>query len=335
MIAAETLREGARLWGQAFGDAGVNAGDRVVLSVRPGPAFLSVLAAALRLRLTLAIVPVGSDLDAELERFDARVSVGEGAGSAVWSPGPHGGPPGDPPRARPAIGLPTPDARLILATSGTTGSPRWVVLSDGNLRAVLSGHLPRLGLEGASVLSVLPWTHAFGLIIDLLPAILAGATVFRDPEGGRDPRVTADLILRHRITHFSAVPLAYHRLADHSGDGALLRQLRGGVVGGAPVTPSLAGLLAPTRLRVGYGLTEASPGLALGDPGSWVPYSLGKPLGCQVRLTPGGCLQFRGPNACLGHWSEGRLHRLLPRRWVHGRHGRDPGGRANLQGPVG
>ncbi len=316
MIAADNLRAVARLWDLAFRDAGLGPGDRVVLAARPGIGFLSVLTAALGRRLTLALVPPGSDLDEELGRFDARVAIGEGVSSSAWTPCQAGGPPGHLPRARPSTGVPTPEARLILATSGTTGSPRWVILSEGNLRSVLSGHLPLLGLEGARVLSILPWTHAFGLIIDLLPALLAGAVVVRDPEGGRDPRSMVDLIARERITHLSAVPLAYRRLADHSGDDALLRSLRGGVVGGAPVTPSLAGLLANTRLRVGYGLTEASPGLALGDPGAWPPYTLGRPVGCRVRLNRDGGLQFRGPNACLGFWSGGSLHRLEPDRWV-------------------
>ena len=154
-----------------------------------------------------------------------------------------------------------------------------MALSDANLHAVLSSHLPLLGLEGARVLSILPWTHAFGLIIDLLPALLAGGVVVRDPAGGRDPRSMADLLRRERITHLSGVPLAYRRLVEYTGDDSLLRQLRGGVVGGAAVTPSLAELLAGTHLRVGYGLTEASPGLSLGRPGEWVPYALGLPVG--------------------------------------------------------
>ena len=67
---------------------------------------------------------------------------------------------------------------------------------------------------------------------------------------------------------------------------------------------------------MGYGLTEASPGLALGRPGEWAPYCLGRPLGCQVRLGDHGDLQFRGPNACIGVWSDGHLQSLDPDRWV-------------------
>ena len=313
---ANALRESSRLWSRALVGAGLVAGDRVVLAVPPGVGFLSVLSAALQLRLTLALVPSGSDLDEALDWFDARAVIGEGTRPSCWTPDSAGAPSASPPPLRAPNGPSTPDARLILASSGTTGAPRWVALSDANLHAVLSSHLPLLGLEGARVLSILPWTHAFGLIIDLLPALLAGGGVVRDPAGGRDPRSMADLLRRERITHLSGVPLAYRRLVEYTGDDSLLRQLRGGVVGGAAVTPSLAELLAGTHLRVGYGLTEASPGLSLGRPGEWVPYALGLPVGCQVRLSPAGVLEFQGPNACLGFWSDGSLQRLDPSRWV-------------------
>ena len=319
------LRELASLWGRALRDAGLGPGDRVVSALAPGVGFLAVLAAALRLQLTTALVAAGSDLEGVLDQFDASVLVGEGSSNDAWTPNEAGGPPAGRPSKRKAIGPPTPDARLLLASSGTTGSPRWVAISDANLRAVLSSHLPLLGLEGARVLSILPWTHAFGLIIDLLPSLLAGGVVVRDPAGGRDSRGLAELITRERLSHLSAVPLTYRRLAEIEG-AALLRTLRGGVVGGAPVTPSLAGLLSGTRLRVGYGLTEASPGVSLGQPGAWVPHALGRPVGCEVRIDETGGLQFRGPNACLGFWSNGKLEREDPDRWV------DTGDLAAMQG---
>lgn len=313
---ADGLRASSRLWSRAFIGAGLVPGDRVVLAVSPGAGFLSVLTAAFQLRLTLALVPAKTGIDEALDRFDARAVISEGVRRGFWIPNQAGAPSSPRPTLRTSNGPATPDARLILASSGTTGSPRWVVLSEANLNAVLSSHLPLLGLEAARVLSILPWTHAFGLIMDLLPALIAGAVVVRDPAGGRDPRGMAALIRRERITHLSGVPLAYRRLVEQTGDGSLLRQLRGGVAGGAAVTPSLAELLAGTRLRVGYGLTEASPGLSLGRPGEWIPYALGRPVGCHVRLSQVGALQFQGPNVCLGFWSDGRLLRLDPSRWA-------------------
>jgi acyl-CoA synthetase (AMP-forming)/AMP-acid ligase II len=69
------------------------------------------------------------------------------------------------------------------------------------------------------------------------------------------------------------------RLSEARGGMDLLRALRGGVVGGAPVDAELAALLAETRLRVGYGQTEAAPGVCLGAPGDWRAGAIGQPVG--------------------------------------------------------
>jgi long-subunit acyl-CoA synthetase (AMP-forming) len=53
----------------------------------------------------------------------------------------------------------------------------------------------------------------------------------------------------------------------------------------------------------------------LGSAGEFVPGLIGRPLGCQVRVSRDGDLAFAGPNACLGHWSEGIIHAPLD-RWV-------------------
>ena len=91
----------------------------------------------------------------------------------------------------------------------------------------------------------------------------------------------------------------------------------GGTVGGAPVSALLASKLATTRLRAGYGQTEASPGIALGKPGQWTRGHLGTPVACETKLTLEGTLAFRGKNACLGYFSgEDGLILESPNRWV-------------------
>jgi long-subunit acyl-CoA synthetase (AMP-forming) len=87
------------------------------------------------------------------------------------------------------------------------------------------------------------------------------------------------------------------------------------LVGGAPINAALASLLSGTRLRVGYGQTEAGPGIMLGEPGQFRPGILGRPVGCEVRIEPDGVLAFHGPNACTGYWEGGRLHSLEVDRW--------------------
>ncbi|MDF1505805.1 class I adenylate-forming enzyme family protein, partial [Roseisolibacter sp. H3M3-2] len=239
------------------------------------------------------------DADAAADAFDATLVVA---------------PDGE--RWRAARGAAPPEARFLVRTSGTAGAPRWIALSDANVRAVLDSHVPLLALDGATVLSVLPWHHVFGLVLQLLAALDRGATLVREASHGRDPDAMLAAAAAHGGTHLDAVPHTVRRLAERADDRALLRALRGGIVGGALADAAIARALSDTRLRVGYGQTEAAPGICLGEPAEWRAGHLGRPLGCAVRRDDDGVLAFRGPNACVGEWADGALRVLPPDRWV-------------------
>ena len=334
VIPAASLWAGMRLWCGAFRNAGLRPGDRVVLALPPCPAFVMALLAALWEGVTLAILDPKLDAEQAALTLDAALVIGgetiPGAsahytdtlykglrqGQQAWQPDECGLPPLVPTGLRPTRVPRTPDARLLLQTSGTTNAPRWIALSDANLFAVLDSHRVHLDLRQARVLCALPWHHAFGLIMDLLPALLAGADITCAPSGGRDAAHLLHLMAREQITHFSGVPLIMQRICDMPDGQSALGRLRGGVAGGAPVSARLAASLSRTRLRAGYGQTEASPGIALGEPGRWTANYLGQPLGCRTRVDAQGALHFQGPNACLGVWRDSGLERLDPNRWV-------------------
>jgi acyl-CoA synthetase (AMP-forming)/AMP-acid ligase II len=319
LVPAASLWAGARLWTRWLRARGLGPGDRLVCALPPGPAFVMVLVAALWDGLTFVPVPPAVDPAAVRDAVDARLAIAErGDGPGLVVPGPPGTPPeaGGEAAAPPARGAPTLDARFLLQTSGTTGARRWIALSDANVHAVLASHAAPLGLDGATLLSVLPWHHAFGLVLELLPALLAGAELIRDPSGGRDAASLLAVAREHAATHLHAVPHTVRLLAGHADGEALLTRLAGGLIGGAPADDALARVLARTRLRVGYGQTEAAPGIALGEPGAWRAGTIGRPLGCAVRVDEDGVLAFRGPNACLGEWRDDALVRLDPERWA-------------------
>jgi len=314
---AASLWTGSRLWTQAFRSKGLKAGDRLVLALPMNTTFVQVLVAAMWQGCTVCLLPPSADVETALETLDARAAVTSAPGPHVWTPEGYSGPKTTPNSLRPAEADGTPDVRFLMQTSGTTGLGRWVALSDRNVLSVLASHLPHFRLGNGRMLSVLPWTHAFGLVLDLFPALLAGAEIIRDPEGGRSPTCLLSLSEAWGSTHLSAVPLTIQRLLDCDGGHRLLTSLQGGVVGGAPVSGSLAKALRSTRLRVGYGQTEAAPGITLGEPGVWKANYLGRPVGCDVRIAEDGELLFEGPNACIGFWDDGHLHRVDPNRSVH------------------
>jgi acyl-CoA synthetase (AMP-forming)/AMP-acid ligase II len=313
---AASLWTGSRLWVQAFRDSALQAGDRLVIALAPSTAFVQVLVAALWEGYSIVLAPADEDIASLLDAVDARAAVTPTAAPHAWVSDEYAGPRSTPDALRSPDTPPTPDVRFLLRTSGTTDHARWVALSDRNVLSVLASHLPHFSLTDARVLSVLPWTHAFGLVLDFFPALLSGSELIRDPDGGRSP----DRLVRLRdawgATHLSAVPLTLQRLLDTDRGARLLRHLKGGIVGGAPVSGPLADELADTALRVGYGLTEASPGVALGPPGQWAAHYLGRPVGCSVTVADDGELLFDGPNACVGFWRNGRLDRAAPDRTV-------------------
>ncbi len=324
---AASLWAGARQWVRCFRALGLQPGDRVLSALPADAAFVQCLVAALWEGLTLAVTSPGAveqeDGDVLLTMLDARllcITVPPGATAQTRPARLCAGAAGWPDDALPALrasrGPRTPDARLLLRTSGTGGQGQWVAVSDENLFAVLDSHAAALALEGGCVLSVLPWHHAFGLVLGLLSSLLASDEIVRDPLGGRDVEALCALAQAHPVTHVDLVPLLATRLfADRQG-AVLLRGVRGGVVGGAPVSAALAELLRATRLRVGYGQTEASPGVTLGEPGEWSERFLGRAVGCEVCIESDGVLAYRGGNACLGVWEDGALRRESAARWV-------------------
>jgi long-subunit acyl-CoA synthetase (AMP-forming) len=186
---------------------------------------------------------------------------------------------------------------VILFTSGSSGDARAIALSEVGLLSVVDSHHAALAYPpGTRILGCLPWTHAFGFTLEFLMGLLKGAQLRSVP-----PASFVQTITEHPPEILFGVPRTVSTVPD-----AILSSLTGGIVGGAPVRGSLRVRLQRTRLRVGYGQTECSPGATLGSPGEWEHDDfLGRPLGCEVRLGPpdedgGRELLVRGTNTALG-----------------------------------
>jgi long-chain acyl-CoA synthetase len=82
-------------------------------------------------------------------------------------------------------------------------------------------------------------------------------------------------------------------------------RLRLAVVGGAALDPALSRVFIGLGLAMlqGYGMTEASPVIAVNRVDDNVPASVGAPLpGVEVQLLPSGELLVRGANVMPGYW---------------------------------
>lgn len=155
------------------------------------------------------------------------------------------------------------DVADIMFTSGSTGMPKGVVLTHGNIKASATNINAFIG-NGAADREVvtLPLSHSFGLG-RLRCNLLAGGTVILVP-GLTFPAVTFDALARHRATGLASVPAGFALMLRVGGDklAACAEHLAYIEIGSASMDHrhkrELMRLLPRTRICMHYGLTEAS-----------------------------------------------------------------------------
>ena len=280
-------RVAAALWSD-----GVKPGDRVAILAWNGPEVVELAHAVARLGAIL--VPLNARLrvdelafqlrDAEVALLVCDTSLSETAAAAARAAGvasPHTLPlEGRKGITFPRVGAHASDDPLcIMYTSGTTGLPKGVVLTYGNMFASAAGSAFNLGvLPGDRWLAVLPLFHVGGLSI-VMRSVLYGTAVVLHRQFD-EHRVSASL-RRDRVTHVSVVATMLQRLLDVDAEPCA-PQVRVVLVGGGPVPASLLERAAALGYPVvqTYGLTETASQVATLAPADAIARlgSAGKPL---------------------------------------------------------
>ncbi|MFN3947682.1 MAG: non-ribosomal peptide synthetase, partial [Aquificaceae bacterium] len=229
------------------------------------------------------------------------------------------------------------ETALILYTSGTTGEPKGVMLSFKNLLSNIKA-IEKVGVAGKEdiTLALLPFHHAYPLMVTLLVPLYLGATiVFLE-------RLASEEILKalkeHKITILVGVPRLYQLFHQRIMEGirsnlvgrilfALsflfpmpLRRLvfkrvhkafggsiRFFVSGGAKLPLDIA--LDFNRLGFvileGYGLTETSPIVSFNPPNRPKLGSVGLPIEeVYVKIWEDGEVLVRGVNVMQGYYKK-------------------------------
>lgn len=179
-----------------------------------------------------------------------------------------------------------PDTVLVLATSGSTGAPRLVELSDRALEAAVRLTNEAVGaVEGDRWLCCLPVTHVGGLMTLLRSRALGTRAIVHE-------RFDVERVRAERSARFvSLVPAMLHRLLEAEVDLSGFARV---LVGGASADRDLIERARALGYAVTttYGMTETCGG---------VVYD-GVPLdGVDVRIEDGGRIALASPTLMSGY----------------------------------
>ncbi|HEX6812890.1 MAG TPA: MFS transporter [Planctomycetota bacterium] len=190
------------------------------------------------------------------------------------------------------------DTATIIFSSGSTGEPKGVVLTHGNLQANCDAVAQVIPLDHHDrLVGVLPLFHSFGNMA-LWYAVQQGCGIVFHPNP-LDAVAVGELTAVHRCSILLATPTflqLYHRRCEPGQFGSL----RVVLTGAEKLTETLADSFADRfgiRPVQGYGCTECSPVVAVSTPGYRAPgfYQAGSRRGSVGRPLPGVLVRIVDP----------------------------------------
>ncbi|WP_059020774.1 class I adenylate-forming enzyme family protein [Mycobacterium sp. M26] len=236
----------------------------------------------------------------------------------------------------------------ILYTSGTTGSPKGVVVShDAVLRTAYASALTRAYQDGRRVLYSLPCYHMFGYVEGLMSVMFVGGAVVLQPAFSAEGYFRG--IKQHHATDMLCVPtMAVAMVQSDARKDYDLSSLRAILCGSAPAPrwlwPTVVRDFGVTEIVTGYGMTECGGAMTLTlpeDPLEVLSETVGRPKIAGAAGVPGtdalvtyravdpatgavlspgveGELISNGPTTMIEYWNRPQdTARTLRDGWLH------------------
>lgn len=211
---------------------------------------------------------------------------------------------------------------LILFTSGTSGKPKGVMLTERNLQLSAVNFTVLTQVDQASTfLCDAPMFHVMGLVANVRAALFMGGTILVS-DGFKVDRTLGWLSdPEMAITHYAGVPQMMESFRRQPGfDVSKLRHMTALVTGGAPHSPAdiAAWLEDGVAMTSGFGMSEtgtvfnmpcdaeavrAKPG-SVGVTTPWVEVRVVDGAGEDCPLGSAGEMLLRGENITVGYWRD-------------------------------
>ena len=223
-----------------------------------------------------------------------------------------------------ALGVSPGDPIEILSTSGTTGTPKGVVLDGAQVLRAYWDWAEVIGLGPADRYPIVsPFAHGFGINAGLLVCVQRGATMVPVPVFNPDDAF--DLIERKRLSVLAGPPSLFSRMMARPDFAERdLSSLRVAVVGAAAVPTELVRAMHAAmgfeQVVNAYGLIEGSvvSMTRAGDPPEVIAASAGRAMpGVEVRIAGDderplpagerGEILVRGYGVMRGYWNAPEL----------------------------
>lgn len=178
---------------------------------------------------------------------------------------------------------------LLLYTSGSTGLPKGVQLTYGNLYASWNAYANVLGTTSREVaMAIAPFSHVGGLNTFTLATLLAGGKIVVQRRW--DVGEALAMIEKHRVTRMFGVPTMYDAMARHPEFAMRdLTSLKTAIVGGSACPPELLATFRQRGIPLAnsWGMTELASGGTLVPPRDMETHveSIGKAIpGIRIKI---------------------------------------------------
>lgn len=193
--------------------------------------------------------------------------------------------------------------QLVLFTSGSSGQPKAVQLSRENIEYNTKAVIEYLNFKNIeSQVLFLPMSYSFGLLGQLLPALVLGKTTYLVDHLAK----VKACIEKYNPQMISGVPghhLAFLKLLE-SKNSHITHVVSAGAPLGISLREQLVNFYSKAIIYNNYGQTELSPRalvLSSSDP-SFITGGVGRVVpGLEAKLTDEGELMFQGKQVMLGY----------------------------------